>query len=106
MIVTVVVINVVISLVCLLVARKIWQIRIRLAKVTTTLQRIEHDTAQILYPAPQTIANGQIGTHNLHIRYQQLCAQWQRLRQIMVVLGGFQKLTELRGFRRSQSAQR
>jgi hypothetical protein len=106
MIVTVVVINLVISLVCLFVAQKIWQLRRRLAQVTAALQRIEHNTHQILHPAPLAITNGQIGTRNLRIRYQRLSAQWQKLQQLVVLLSRFQNPTEFRRFRKRFSTQR
>ncbi len=82
----VVVTNFFLSLVCLFVAWKIWQLRRTLAQVADTLLSVERNTHNILYGAPKAISQGQVGTAQLRKHYQQLEPQLQRARQSLALL--------------------
>ncbi len=99
MITVVVVLNVLISLLCLYVARQVWNLRRSLAATADVLTLVERNTHNVLYGAPQAISQGQLGVHSLRGRYQQLELQLQQVQKVLTVLGLVQS------FWRAQSRQ-
>ncbi|MGK7875447.1 MAG: hypothetical protein AB4426_19740 [Xenococcaceae cyanobacterium] len=86
MVTFVVIFNLLIALVNLFIAWRIWKLRRVLANVADTLINVERSIHSVLAPAPEVIAKGQKGTNNLRERYQKLELQLQRLGQILTIL--------------------
>lgn len=92
MVVVVVVINVVISLLCLYVAWYVWNLRRALAIATAVVTRFERDTHNALQGAPHAISLGQLGVRGARGSYQNLESQLQRVQQVVAFLGLVQSL--------------
>ncbi|HEY9611423.1 hypothetical protein [Allocoleopsis sp.] len=92
MVVLVVVINVLISLLCLYVAWYVWNLRRALAIATAVVTIFERDTHNALQGAPQAISQGQLGVRGSRESYQQLEIQLQRVQQVLAFLGLVQTL--------------
>ena len=85
MFITVIVINLGISLLCLFVAWKIWQLRKTFSQVADTLINAERQTHNVLYGAPNAIIKGQQGTRKLRTQYGRLSEQLAKVRQLLAV---------------------
>lgn len=81
--VTIVVINLLISCFCFYAAWQIWQLRRTLAQVANALTDYERNTHNVLYGAPVGILYGQKGTHQLRQQYQRLELQLQKVQQVL-----------------------
>ncbi len=92
MVAIVLVINLIISLICLYVAGKIWRYRQILAKVADRVNAADRSTYKVLHAAPNAIIKGQKGTRSLRQQYQQLEIQIQQIQKIMVILKLGQKI--------------
>ena len=92
MVTIVVVLNVLISLLCLYVAWQVWNLRRTLAAVVDALTIAERNTYAVLHGAPNAIYKGQLGVHGLRERYQQLELQLQQVQKVLTVLGLLQSL--------------
>ena len=92
MVTIVVVLNVLISLVCLYVAWQVWNLRRTLVAVVDALTIAERNTYAVLHGAPNAIYKGQLGVHGMRERYQQLELQLQQVQQVLTVLGLLQSL--------------
>ncbi len=92
MVTIVVVLNVLISLVCLYVAWQVWNLRRTLVAVVNAIAIAERNTYAVLHGAPDAIDKGQLGVHTLRERYQQLELQLQQVQQVLTVLGLLQSL--------------
>lgn len=92
MVAVVLIINLIISLICLYVAGKIWRYRQILAKVADKVNAADRGTYRVLHSAPNAIIKGQKGTRSLRQKYQQLEIQIQQLQKIMVILRLGQKI--------------
>ena len=86
MLISVILINLGISLLCLFVAWKIWKLRKTLSKVADTLINAERQTHQVLYGAPNAIIKGQYGTRRLRTQYGRLNAQLVKVQQLLAVV--------------------
>lgn len=86
MLITVLVINLLISLFCLYSAWQIWHLRRTLANVADALTIYERDTHAVLYGAPPGILQGQKGTHALRQQHQRLIMQLQKVRQVLALV--------------------
>jgi hypothetical protein len=87
MLTVVVVLNVLISLICLYVAWRVWNLRRALAAAADVLTIAERNTYAVLHGAPNAISNGQVGVQGLRERYQQLEVQLQKVQQVLTLLG-------------------
>jgi len=92
MLTVVVVLNVLISLLCLYVAWQVWNLRRVLAAATTALILAERNTHNILGGAPAAISQGQIGVSGARESYQQLELQLQKLQQVLTLLSLVQRV--------------
>jgi hypothetical protein len=101
MVTTVVIFNLLVSLICLFVAWRVWKLRLALAAAADVLASVERSTYSVLHGAPRGIINGQIGTRGLRERYQGLEPQLQKLQQVLQLLGLAQTV-----LRRSQISKR
>lgn len=106
MVTVVVVLNVLISLLCLYVAWQVWNLRRTLAAVVNAIAIAERNTYTVLHGAPNAIYKGQLGVHGLRERYQQLELQLQQVQKILTVLGLLQSLLRSGVRLRSSSALR
>lgn len=88
----VVVLNVLISLLCLYVAWRLWMLRRSLAVAVNVLTNFERTTYTVLHGAPKAIYQGQLGVSGLRARYQQLEQQWQKVQQVLALLGLLQSV--------------
>lgn len=86
MLTTVITINLLIALLCLYAAWRVWQLRRVLARVADTLNYAERCTHATLQDAPGAIIRGRSGTHQLRRQYQQLEQQLQAVRQVLALL--------------------
>ncbi|MGB3208253.1 MAG: hypothetical protein WBB28_24985 [Crinalium sp.] len=94
MVTVVVVLNTLISLICLYVALKIRKLRSRLAKIADTLTKAERNTHKVLSKGPKTISKGQRSFHKLNERYQRLEPQVKKVQQVLAILGLLQRLSQ------------
>jgi len=83
----VVVLNGLISLLCLYVAWRVWKLRRRIAAAADVIAAAEQRTYAVLHGAPKAIYKGQSGVHRLRGRYQQLELQLQQIQQALTLLG-------------------
>jgi hypothetical protein len=97
MVTVVVVLNLLISLLCLYGAWWVWNLRRSLAAATKVLTDAERSTYAVLHGAPNAISQGQLGSRGLRDRYQQLELQLQQVQKVLGLLGLVQS------FWRSQS---
>ena len=79
-------INILISVLCLYVAWRVWTLRRALAITADVVASFERSTYLTLHGAPQAIYNGQLGVRGLRERYQQLDRQLQQVQQVLTVL--------------------
>jgi hypothetical protein len=93
--------NVIIGLICLLLAWRLWRLKQALAQVADTLLAVERVIHNVLKPAPRYILIAQSGTHGLRAKYQQLGFQLEGIQQILSLLGFGQQV-----WRRSNLARR
>lgn len=87
----VIVINMVLSLLCLYIACQVWQLGQWLSSIANQLERVEGRIYKNLYSAPKAIVLGQVGIHGLREQYQKLQLQLHTLKQIFLLLGMLQK---------------
>lgn len=92
MVTVVVGLNVLISLLCLYVAWRLWKLRRALAAATRAITSAERSTYKVLHGAPRAIYRGQSGVQGLSERYSQLELQLQRVRQVLALLGLLQRI--------------
>ncbi|WP_448560805.1 hypothetical protein [Trichothermofontia sp.] len=78
--------NLVVSLISLFIAWKLWQVRLTLARAASVLSSVERQTHRVLSPAPHYIMIGERGTHSLRQRLQRLDGQLRQLRQLLGIL--------------------
>ncbi|MBE9017983.1 MAG: hypothetical protein CLLPBCKN_001221 [Chroococcidiopsis cubana SAG 39.79] len=83
MVTIVVAINLILSVLLCYVARRIWQIRRKLARTADTLIAIERCTRTVLRDAPEIIYCGQDSIYRLRQSGEPLQIQLQQLRQLM-----------------------
>jgi hypothetical protein len=91
MVTVVVVLNVLISLLCLYVAWQVWNLRRTLMVATAILTNVERSTYLVLHGAPNAISQGQLGVHGLRESYQQLDLQLQKVQQVLALIGLLQR---------------
>jgi hypothetical protein len=101
MLTVVVVLNVLISLLCLYVAWQVWNLRRALAATTDAVLLAERNTYNLLHNAPQAISQGQVGVQGARESYQQLELQLQKVQQVLTLLSLVQRVW--RSTPRSQS---
>lgn len=85
-------INILISVLCLYVAWRVWTLRRALAITADVVASFERSTYLTLHGAPQAICNGQLGVRGLKERYQQLDRQLQQVQQVLTVLALLQRI--------------
>lgn len=95
MVTVVVVINVLISLLCLYVAWFLWNLRRSLSVAADVVTLFDRDTHNALYGAPNAISQGQLGVRASRGSYQKLEIQLQRVQQILAFLGLLQSLLRM-----------
>lgn len=86
MVVFVVMLNLVLALSGFYLVIWLWQLRQRLAQVSRTLTEAERHTHNTLYGAPEAIALGQTGTHNLRLQLQRSGRQLRQLQRALSLL--------------------
>jgi hypothetical protein len=87
MVIVVIIVNLLITLVNLSLAWRIWKLRLVLIRVRKTLTLVERRVDRVLAPAPEIIAKGKIGTRNLKQSHQRLVLQLQQANQILTLIG-------------------
>lgn len=92
MVTVIVVLNVLISLLCLYAARKVWNLRRVLAAAVDAVTLAERNTYALLHGAPKNISQGQLGVHGLRERYQQLEQQLRQVQQVLTLLVLIQRI--------------
>ncbi len=86
MVVTIVIINVLIALLLLYIARRVWLLRQKLQRLNNKLIAINRSTGAALAGTPNAIYTGQRGIYQLKQRNEPLQIQMQRVRQILSLL--------------------
>lgn len=86
MVVFVVAVNFLIGLACLFIARKIWQVKRKIAAINERLIHIEIVIGRVLQPAPNAIMKAQRGTGRLRDRCEQLGIKYEQLQKIVSIL--------------------
>lgn len=92
MLVFVVIFNLLIALLNLLIAWKIWQLRQVLAKLADIFIAVELTSRKLLSAASAELAPAKKRTRNLKESYRQLQVQLQLLRQILTLLSLVNKI--------------
>lgn len=87
MVTVVLIFNLLMALLCGYVAWRVWQLRNALAKIADALTVAEQTTHEILWDAPQGIAQQQIRTYQLRQDYTRLILQLQKTQQVLALLG-------------------
>ncbi len=82
----VIALNLLISLLCLFVAFRVWRLRQTLSRVADALVKAERKTHAILHKAPHSIIKGQRGTSTLQRRYRSLMNQVRQVQQILAIV--------------------
>lgn len=90
--VIVVVLNLLISLLCLYVAWFLWNLRRALSVAADVVTLFDRDTHNALHGAPHAISQGQFGVRATRGSYQELEIQLQRVQQVLALLGLLQSL--------------
>lgn len=88
----VVVLNVLISLLCLYVARQVWNLRRVLGATVDAVLLAERNTYKVLHDAPENILQGQVGVGSARDSYQQLEVQLQKIQQVLTLLSLVQRV--------------
>lgn len=86
MVTVVVIINILISLILLYIARRVWQFKQRLANIANRLTAAERRTHAILEKAPENISRRQQNIHLLRQGNQSIQLQIEQVRQIFSLL--------------------
>ncbi|WP_009633621.1 hypothetical protein [Synechocystis sp. PCC 7509] len=86
MVVTIVIINVLIALILLYIARRVWLLRQKLQRLNNKLIAINRSTGAALAGTPNAIYKGQMGIYQLKQRNEPLQIQIQRVRQVLSLL--------------------
>ncbi|MGB3536186.1 MAG: hypothetical protein WBA13_22040 [Microcoleaceae cyanobacterium] len=92
MLITVVFINVIIALFCLVIATRIWRLRRSLERTDRLLLRLDRRIEAILRRATVLINRGQLGGSQAQKQYQSLQQQIIRVRKVMALLSLSQTL--------------
>ncbi len=91
MVTAVIVINILISLFCFYLVRRLCKIRRQVARAANAVLAAERHTHRVLHRAPQAIIKGQHGTGNLREKYQHLQQQLNQVQTIITLLNWGQK---------------
>jgi hypothetical protein len=86
MVALVVIINILISLILLYIARQVWKLKQRLANMANRLTALERCTHAVLDKAPSNTSRRQQNIQNLRQGNQSIQAQIQQVRQIFSLL--------------------
>ncbi len=86
MLITVIIINLLISGLCLYLARKIWQFTLMINRLDKRLILMERNTRFVLERAPNFVDSGQRGSDQLRQNYYQLQRQLEQLNQAMALV--------------------
>lgn len=92
MVTIVVVTNTLIALILFYVAWRVYQLRLRLARIADTLIAVERSSYAVLHKAPNAIYRGQQGIDKLRQGNEPLQLKIQRMRQVLSLLGLGQQL--------------
>ncbi len=95
MITVVIVLNVLISLLCLYVAWYLWNLRRALAVAADVLTLFDRDTHNVLHRAPNAISQGQFGVRAMRGNYRQLETQLKQIQQVLALLSLVQRLLQV-----------
>lgn len=87
-----VIVNLLITLVNLLIAWKIWQVIGVMANFTQTLKEFELMIHVILKSAPEVLNTGEISSQNFRAAYEKLTRQMQLLEQVILIVSLAKKL--------------
>lgn len=91
MVVTVICINILISIICLYVARRVWQLRRGLARIDRIFIRLEHRANMLLYRTRNFVDRGNSASSQLQQKYDLLQQKVQKLEKIIAIA----RLTQL-----------
>lgn len=86
MIIVIIGFNLLLTVINLYIAWRIWKLRLFLVKVTETLKNVERITYSVLHSTPPPILGFQQGTRNLKQSYTQLESQIRQLQKIIALL--------------------
>lgn len=92
MLTVVVVLNLLISLICLGVAWQVWNLRRVLGAAADAILLAERNTYNVLHNAPEAILQGQEGVGGARDSYQQLEIQLQKVQQVLTLLSLIQRV--------------
>ncbi|MGB3401074.1 MAG: hypothetical protein WBA77_00110 [Microcoleaceae cyanobacterium] len=85
MLIAVIFINVVIAILCLIIAQKVWRLRRALERTERLVLRLDRRIEAILRRATFLIDKGQTGAYQAQQQYQSLQQQILRVRKVMAL---------------------
>lgn len=88
----VIVCNLLIALVNLYIAWRVWKLREFFAQAANILDNAAQGTHNVLSAAPELVYNGQRGSRSLRQQYQKLVFQLQRVQQVLRLLSQAQTI--------------
>ncbi|NJL84600.1 MAG: hypothetical protein HC890_19780 [Chloroflexaceae bacterium] len=99
-------INLAIAAINFWVAWQVWQLGGKLKQVTKTLIEVEASVHYVLFPAPEVITIGQLGTAGLRDRYQKLLLQQLQAQPLLSLVDVFYRIWQQYFIRRRYAASR
>lgn len=106
MVIFVVVANFLIGITCLFIARKVWQIKHKIAAINERLIYLEIVIGRVLQPAPNAIMKAQRSTGKLRDRCEQLGIKYEQMQKVVAVVSLGQSFWRYRRFIPSWSSNR
>ncbi len=92
MLITVILINVIITIFCLVVAQKVWRLRRALERTERVLLQLDRRIETVLRRSTYLITRSQQGGSQVKQQYQSLQQQIKRVRKVMALLSLSQTL--------------
>lgn len=106
MLTVVVILNFLISLLCLYVSWRVWKLQRVLRQTADILAAAERNIYAVLHVAPKAISQGQLGVQGLKESYRQLQLQLQTVRKVVTILNLVQTLYRTTKVNRAVARQR
>lgn len=92
MVLFVVITNLVLGLICLSFAQRLWQLKLKLTKIAGTTLAVEQYFYQLLYNAPNKLNKATLSVNRARYSYQGLEQKLQKIQKLLALLNLGQSL--------------